>query len=121
MAHNRPERVAELLHAEIARILREDVSDPRLVACSVTRVRVSPDLRAARVHVLPLGGEGDAADMLRGLKAASSYIRRQVGRTLLLKYLPSLDFVLDEGLEEAVRMTSLLGRLEAEEKEGTER
>ncbi len=114
MAHNRPERVAELLHAEIARILREDVSDPRLVACSVTRVRVTPDLRAARVHVLPLGGEGDAAGLLRGLKAATPYIRRQVGRAVELRYLPALDFVLDEGLEEAVRITSLLGRIAGE-------
>jgi len=115
MSHNRPERVAELLHAEIARILREDVSDPRLASCSVTRVRVTPDLRAAHVHVLPLGGEGDPRDLLEGLKAATSYIRRQVGRTLDLRYLPTLDFALDEGLEEAVRMTALLGRLEEEE------
>ncbi|MBN1334861.1 MAG: 30S ribosome-binding factor RbfA [Deltaproteobacteria bacterium] len=115
MSHNRPERVSELLHAEIARLLREDVSDPRLAACSVTRVRVSADLRAARVHVLPLGGEGDPADLLRGLKAASPYLRRQVGRVLTLRYTPELTFVLDEGLEEAVRMTSLLGRLAAEE------
>lgn len=116
MTSHRPERVAELLHAELARLLREEVSDPRVGSLSVTHVRLTPDLKLARVHVVPLGGEGEPADLMKGLRKASGFLRTRIGQTLRLRYTPSLEFQLDEGLDEAVRLTALLGTLEVAEK-----
>ncbi len=115
MGHKRPERVAGLVHSELSRLLREEVSDPRVGSVSVTQVRLTPDLKRATVRVLPLGGEGDRAEVLAGLKAAAGYLRGRVGRNLKLRHAPALVFQLDDNLEEAVRMTDLLNRLVPEQ------
>jgi ribosome-binding factor A len=111
MGHKRPERVAGLVHSELSRLLREEVSDPRVGSVSITGVRLTPDLKRAMVRVLPLGGEGDHRAVLVGLEAAAGYLRGRVGRNLKLRYAPALIFELDEGLEDAVRMTHLLNHL----------
>lgn len=115
MPQYRPDRVAELVHGELARLLREDVSDPRLVALSVTAVRMTPDLKQARVRVLPLGGEGDRQNLLDGLSAASGYLRTRLGRNLRLRFAPALQFKLDDNLAEAARITELLRTLTEQE------
>jgi ribosome-binding factor A len=123
MTHNRPARVAELVHAELSRILRQHVSDPRLAEISLTGVEMSPDLRVARVHFLPLGGRGDPQEVTRGLVAAKGYLRRHLGQVLDLRVVPDLVFLLDDGLDEAVRLTHLLHEMETArgtEPEGTE-
>jgi len=120
MAHKRPDRIAGMVHNELSRLLREDVSDPRIGSVSVTSVRLTPDLKRAAVRVLPLGGEGDRAEVLAGLLAAAGYLRGRVGRALGLRHAPALIFELDEHLEEAVRMTSLLNNLVPQEQEGAE-
>ena len=112
MSHHRPERVADLVHAEISRILREEVADPRLRALSITGVHLTPDLKTARVRVVLLGGEGDPRPLMRGLTRANGYIRRLLARNLRLRYTPALDFSYDHQFEDAVRMTDLLGSLE---------
>ncbi len=119
MGHKRPERVAGLVHSELSRLLREEVSDPRVGMVSITRVRLTPDLKRAMVGVLPLGGQGDRAEVLEGLEAAAGYLRGRLGRNLKLRFAPALIFELDENLEEAVRMTNMLNRLVPEE-EGEE-
>jgi ribosome-binding factor A len=111
MSHHRPERVASLLHGELDRLLREEVHDPRVKAVSVTTVKVTPDLRRAVISVLPLGGAGDRRAVLRGLEAASGFLRGQIGRNLRLRYAPALVFELDDHLEEAVRLTHMLSTL----------
>jgi ribosome-binding factor A len=113
MPHNRPGRVAELIHAELARILLQRVSDPRLVQVSITRVDVSPDLRTARVYVLPLGKEDDAPDLLAGLGSAKGFLRKNLGEALALRHVPDLVFCLDKGLADAVRLTHILVEMEA--------
>lgn len=115
MGHKRPERVASLVHAELSRLLREEVSDPRIGQLSVTHVRLTPDLKRAMVRVLPLGGQGDRESLLQGLEAASGFLRGRVGRNLRLRFAPALIFDLDDHLEEAVRMTAMLDRLASEE------
>jgi ribosome-binding factor A len=114
MGHKRPERVAGLVHSELSRLLREEVSDPRIGIVSITGVRLTPDLKRAQVRVLPLGGEGNRREVLAGLGAAAGFLRGRLGRNLKLRFAPALIFELDEGLEEAVRMTDLLNRLAPE-------
>jgi ribosome-binding factor A len=115
MGHKRPERVASLVHAELSRLLREEVSDPRIGQLSITHVRLTPDLKRATVCVLPLGGHGDRQVLLQGLEAASGFLRGRLGRNLRLRFAPALVFELDDHLEKAVRMTSMLDRIASEE------
>ncbi|MFH1469155.1 MAG: 30S ribosome-binding factor RbfA [Pseudomonadota bacterium] len=115
MSHHRPDRVASQVHGELDRLLREEVHDPRVKTVSVTSVKLTPDLRRAVISVLPLGGAGDRSSVLRGLVAASGFLRGRIGRNLGLRYAPALVFEIDDHLEEAVRLTHLLGALELAE------
>jgi ribosome-binding factor A len=81
----------------------------------MTSVRVTDDLRIARINFVPLGGEGDDAKILAGLEAARGYLRRELGRRVRLKYVPELRFHLDEGLSESFRVTEILDQMGSQE------
>lgn len=110
----RPQRIADLVHRELAKVLRTEMKDPRVGMVSITHVQVTGDLRIARVYVTPLGGLGDGEEMLAGLKSSASWLRGRVGKALQLRHALALEFRLDEGVDEAVRMTSMLDAMERE-------
>jgi ribosome-binding factor A len=104
----RPERVAEMVLREIAQMLLRDLRDPRRSGVTVTRVRMSDDLRHGRVFFSHIAGHRHAGEAAKGFRSASGFIRRQVGRGLSLRYTPDLDFEFDPGLESAARVEALL-------------
>lgn len=112
---NRNERVAGEIHAILADALRTRIKDPRVGPLSLTGVRVSRDLGTAVVYFTPLGGEGNPTLIAEGLRAATGFLRREIGRQLRLRHAPELVFRLDEGIDDAIRLTSLLGRMEEED------
>jgi ribosome-binding factor A len=110
----RTERVQKLAQ----QILGEEIQslkDPRIGFTTVTAVRVSPDLRHARVLVSVLGDEDAQAQTMKGLKSATPHLRTELGRRMRMKYLPELTFELDHGIEVAERVESLLRRIHEEE------
>jgi ribosome-binding factor A len=111
---HRPARIAELVHAEVARLLREDIKDPRVADVSLTHVVVSRDLGSATLSYLPLGGGPITSDLREGLADAARRLRGPVGRALGIRHAPELRFTPDANTETAVRVTSLLSRLEHE-------
>jgi len=113
--NNRNERVAGEIHAILAEALRTRVKDPRIGQISLTGVRVTRDLGTATVYFTPLGGEGDVRRMAEGLRAASGFLRREIGQRLRLRQAPELVFKPDTGIDEAVRLTALLERMEQED------
>lgn len=110
MGH-RPQRVAEMIHKELARRLRLEVKDPRVTDVSITHVKVSPDLSWARVQYMPLGGGEPSQELRDGMEAAAKQLRGPIGRALRLRLAPELRFEYDTHTDEAVRMTSLLDEL----------
>lgn len=106
--YRRTDRVDELLKQEIARIVREEVKDPRVGFATVMDVGASADLRHARVFVSVLGSEEEKRETLAALRRASGFIRARIGDELTLKYLPELHFELDRTLERAARIEALL-------------
>lgn len=122
MPSHRSVRTAELLHQELATLIRREIKDPRVGVVSITHVRLSKDRRYARVFLMPLGGVGDSQGMLEGLQSASGYLRRLLGKNLRLRYVPELQFIVDDGVDDSVRMTSMLDRMarEREAREGEE-
>lgn len=114
----RAERVAERIKAELMDLLvRGIVRDPSAQDCYVTAVRVSDDLRNARVWVRMLRtdvSEPQRDQAIEALNRASGFLRREIAPQLALKYQPELRFVWDEAAETAARIEELL----AEEQRG---
>lgn len=99
----------------------QTLKDPRIGFVTVTAVRVSADLRHARVFVSVLGDEDERAATMSGLASATPYLRTELGRQMKLKYLPELQFELDTGPEEAQRLEALLKQIHEAEGEGQEK
>ena len=117
----RGDRVAERVRAEIMDLLlRGAVRDPEVRDVIVTVVRVSADLRHARVYVRllePAVADAQKQAVVSGLTRAASYIRREIAPKLKLKYQPELKFFWDEGLDQASRIEALLDEVRNESKD----
>jgi ribosome-binding factor A len=114
-SYKRANRVSGEIRGALAEILTHGLKDPRVTPITMTSVRVTDDLRIARINFVPLGGEGDGAKILAGLEAARGYLRRELGRRVRLKYVPELRFHLDEGLSESFRVTEILDQMGSKE------
>jgi ribosome-binding factor A len=116
----RSERVGEEIRAELARLLREEVADPRIGLVTLTKVDVSPDLGNARVFwsVAPQAGAppADAAERTgRGLERAASFLRRRLAEVLPLRRVPELHFRHDPSLALGSETLSLLREIRDDE------
>lgn len=108
----RTERVGDLLRAELARLLRQRMSDPRVQLASVTAVSVSPDLRHAVVKVSVLGERASRQEAVVALTHARGFLRTELAHALRdLKVVPELVFELDHGAEHSQRIADLLEEL----------
>ena len=112
MASNRIGRINEEIQKELANLLR-NVKDPRVqdTMISITRVEATPDLRYAKIYVSFLE-ESRAKDGLKGLKSAGGYLRRELGRSLQLRYTPELVWALDDSITSGAKMMKLINSLE---------
>ena len=113
----RTDRIAEALQELIADLLLREIKDPRVGLVSVTGVKVSPDLRHARVFFSCLGDDIQRAQSLRGLTSAAGFVRSQVARKLNLRVAPEIAFEFDPSLEQAERIARLLKDARAREPE----
>ena len=99
MASNRIGRINEEIQRELAEQLRR-LKDPRVSQVgmvSVTRVDTTGDLRYAKVYISVLD-KTQEKDVLKGLKSASGFLRRELGRSLQLRYTPELQFIADDSI-----------------------
>ena len=116
----RPQRVGQLIHKEVSRLLVQGLKDPRVGFVTVTEVRVTGDLRHAKVFV-SIYEEGERrAETLAGLQAAAGFFKREISQNVRIRWVPELHFALDEGLERAQRMEELMGAIARGEKEAPE-
>src|SRR5579862_4753296 len=104
----RSSRIASQMQRSLAALLQRGVRDPRVGNVTVTAVEVAGDLSLARIHVLPFAKAGAAKEMLEGLRSAAGYLRGELARELKLRHMPRLEFQLDEVIEGAHRLTSLI-------------
>ena len=109
----RPERIAEQLRQEISSLMVTEMKDPRVRLASVSRVRISPDLRTATVMISAVGDEPERHGVVDAMRHAEGYLRAQLGHRLEnLKSPPHLIFELDELIAYSVRISSVLRELE---------
>ncbi len=114
MASNRIGRINEEIQRELSSLIRT-VKDPRVTGMiSITAVDTTPDLRYAKIFVSMLD-KTDVQEVVKGLKSAAGYLRRQLGQALQLRYTPELTFVPDNSIEEGAHILKLLNDLEKSE------
>ena len=107
MASNRIGRINEEIQRELAALI-PTVKDPRVTGMiSVTAVEATPDLKFAKIYISALD-KGGEEQVLRGLKSASGYLRRELGRALQLRYTPELSFVQDDSIVKGAHILELL-------------
>lgn len=114
----RTDRIGEQVRAEVARILREEVADPRIGLVTLIRVDVAPDLSNARIFWSTVG---DRDEIERGLSSAAGFVRGRLARVLPLRKVPELRFLWDPSLELGDRTLAALRNLSLEDaQEGEE-
>jgi ribosome-binding factor A len=116
LRYKRADRLGDLIQKEISDILHRQIKDPRIGFCTIIRVAVSDDLRYAKVYVSIMGTETQQKNALLGLKSATGFIRREIGRRIALKHTPEIVFVLDKSVSHSFRIEQLIKEGQEESK-----
>ena len=120
MSYQRIDRISEQVRREVDRIIREDLSDPRIQGTySVTRADVTRDLRYAKIYVSILEEE-NRKPMMAALKKAAGFVRHPLGEQMMIRYAPEILFERDNNIEYGIHIASVLKQVQAEEDAGEE-
>lgn len=115
---SRSDRVAEEIKRATSEIIAHDLKDPRIKGLvTVTAVDVTKDLRNAKIYVSIYGDESVKQESFEGLKSAEQFVRWEIGKKVVLKYLPEITFVLDESIENGFRIFKLLEEVKKQDEE----
>ena len=112
----RTDRISEEVRREVDKIIREEISDPRVAGTfSVTHAEVTRDLRYAKIHVSILE-EDKRKPMMEALKKAAGFVRFHLGKRMDLRYTPEILFELDTNIEYGVHIASVINHVIQEER-----
>lgn len=112
---SRIEKVSQLLKEEISRILREDLEDPNLGFVTVTKVKISKDLKHALVLISVLGDEREQKKSINIINNASGLVKKIIADVLPLKFVPEIKFILDKSLEYSVYIDEKIDQIRRED------
>ena len=111
-------RVGEMIKQSLSMIfLKDEAKIPNLSTkeITVTEVRMSPDLKTAKIFVMPLGGK-NTEEVIEKLKISSFIIRKVLSKKIIMKFLPKLFFVKDESFDYAEKIENLIKNTNRQEK-----
>ena len=106
--YSRAERINNKIQAAITELLSKKMQDPRMEMATISRVKLSPDLRVARVYIAVFGDPERISCALEGFKKSKGFIKKSIAPKLGLKYMPDLRFVYDDTFDKAARMDALI-------------
>ncbi|MDR0702055.1 MAG: 30S ribosome-binding factor RbfA [Azoarcus sp.] len=106
--YSRGQRVAAQIRRELAGLIQMEIKDPRVGFVSLTEVELTPDYAHAKVFFTAMGGAGDVPEILEGLRRASGFLRRELGKRIRIHTLPELHFHYDRSVEEGSRLLQLI-------------
>ena len=113
-------RINEELRKEISNIITFELKDPNITGLiSVTKVKITPDLKYAKVYVSILNAKNEEKT-LNGLKDSSGFIRSQIAKTVNLRITPQLVFELDDSIEYGMKIDSIIKELNVNDKKNNE-
>ena len=110
----RSDRVGGQIQKILSEILLKKVKDPRLKNASITDVKLSRDLRIARIYFVTSGNKKNIEEALEGFKSALGYVKRTVARQLGLRYMPDLKFFYDDSFDYGSHIDDVLKALKAD-------
>ncbi|WP_186648444.1 30S ribosome-binding factor RbfA [Fluviispira vulneris] len=118
MATKRMLQIGEQIREHIAMMfVKGEIADPRVRGITLNSVKLTPDLQIARVYYSILGDKNQRKSAEAGLKQASGYIRREIGKVLQIRYTPHIVFLYDDSVEHAVKMGALINKISDERRE----
>ena len=118
MSEARSRRIESEIQRVLAALIAREVKDPRVGNVTITAVKVAADMGSARIYFTPFAGRVPAEQVRTGLTHAASFLRGELGRRLGLRHAPRLEFLLDESVEDAARLTSLIDKAVAADRAG---
>ena len=112
----RIDRISEEVRKALAEAIRS-VKDPRVQngLVSVVHCEVTSDLRYAKCFISVLGSEQQAKEVMKGLKSAGGFLRRELGRALQLRYTPELQFIADDSIQHGAHILEILRQVERQD------
>lgn len=108
---SRSQRVAEQILRELAELVRFEIKDPRVGFVTLTEVELTPDYAHAKVYFTLMSGEEGLQETLAGLRRASGFLRRELGRRVRIHTTPELHFHYDKSVEQGSRMSQLIDQV----------
>ena len=111
---SRADRVGGLIQKVLSNILNKNIRDPRLKMTTITGVKVSRDLKQARIYFSTSGGIQKKGDTIEGFNSAHGFIKRTLAHELDLKYMPHLKFFYDESIEYGAHIDELIESTKSE-------
>ena len=121
MSYQRIDRISEEVRREVDAIIREELNDPRINGTfSITRAEVTGDLRYAKIYVSVLEDDKREA-LMEAVKNAKGYIRRSLGKRMIIRYSPELIFISDKNIEYGVHIAKVLAETMKSEEHESER
>ena len=115
LAGKRAVRVGDQILKEVAILFLERVQDPRVGSVTMTGVRLSNDLKLARIYYSVMGEKNEIRMAQKGLDSAKGFIKREIGLRMKLRYVPEITFVHDKSLETGTQMDRLFEKLGSDE------
>ncbi|HRQ47572.1 MAG TPA: 30S ribosome-binding factor RbfA [Rhodocyclaceae bacterium] len=112
---SRSQRIAEQIRRELAELIRLEVKDPRVGFITLTDVEITPDYAHAKVYFTSMTGEEGLDEILTGLRRASGFLRRELGRRVRIHTTPELHFHYDKSVEEGSRLSQLIDKVVRED------
>ena len=105
---SRGDRVAEQIRRELAELIRLEVKDPRVGFVTLTAVEITPDYAHAKIFFTTLEGEAAIPELAEGLKRASGFLRRELGRRVRIHTTLELHWVYDSSIEHGAEISALI-------------
>ena len=105
---NRSYRVNDQIQRDLTELIARELKDPRVGMVTIQAVEVTPDYAHAKVFFTNMTGEADVPEILQGLRRASGFLRRELGRRIRIHTIPELHFHYDRSVEEGSRLSQLI-------------
>jgi ribosome-binding factor A len=108
---SRADRVSGLIQEVLSDLLKKNISDPRVAMATITSVKMSRDLKLARIYFTIYGDSQKSEAAVQGFDSARGFIKRSLARRLNLRYMPDLKFFYDESFEYGSHIDQLLKKI----------
>jgi len=107
----RSDRVGGMIYKVLSELLHKNIKDPRLKTATITGVKVSPDLKSARIYFVTAGDAKNKKEVTEGFQNARGYVKRVLARQLELRYMPDLKFFYDDSFDYGSHIDNILKAL----------